>query len=146
MAAGAYTGQAGAHLNSLTGVPEQREGLDGVSFSGMYAWSASQLAFVALLVDANGNLLVSGSGGGGGGSVTQGTVPWVVLDLDETTRVDTSASPIIYSGSAAPGSSESASVWKIQRINTSNPVTTLYANGAATYVNSWTNRASLSYS
>jgi hypothetical protein len=72
----AWTGQAGSHLNATALTPEAQKGLNGIQFTGSYAWSASLLQYVPLSVDSSGNLLTSGSGGGGGGSVTQGTVPW----------------------------------------------------------------------
>jgi len=66
------------YQNSTSLLLEAQQGAGGVAFSGAYAFSASLLQFVPLLVDSSGNLLTSGGGGGGGGSVTQGTVPWVV--------------------------------------------------------------------
>lgn len=109
------------------------------------AWQAATLSYVSLNVDASGNLLTSG-GGGGGGSVTQGTTPWVTNTLDETSRIDSGTPPYVYTGSAAPGTSEGAAAWKITRTDTTGPIKVLYASGSASYTNIWTNRASLSYS
>jgi len=66
------------YTNATSNAGETQQGLQGIPFVSMWAWSASALAYVHLLADSSGNLLTSGSGGGGGGSVTQGTVPWVV--------------------------------------------------------------------
>jgi hypothetical protein len=52
-------------------------GTQGIPWVSCFAWQASTLSYVHLLVDSSGNLLVTGGGGGGGGSVTQGTTPWV---------------------------------------------------------------------
>lgn len=84
--------------------------------------------------------------GGGSGSVTQGTVPWVVDDLQLALQFDSSASPILYLGQAAPGSATSAAVWRIQKINTTSGVAITWADGAATFTQVWDNRASLTYS
>jgi hypothetical protein len=69
-------GTPNGYVNAVSNSGEAQQGLAGVSFVSIWAWSASSLAYVRLLADASGNLLTSG--GGGGGSVTQGTVPWVV--------------------------------------------------------------------
>lgn len=73
----------------------------------------------------------------------------IVRDLDETSRIDTtSTANVIYSGSAAPGSAESAAVWKITQTNlvAGMTISVLFASGAANYTNVWANRTSLSYS
>lgn len=46
------------------------KGSNAESFKVPMAWSATALAYVPLIVDASGNLQVSGGGGGGGGAVT----------------------------------------------------------------------------
>lgn len=85
------------------------------------------------------------TGGGGGGSVTQGTTPWVTDGQTYSTRVDTSASPIIYIGEAVVGSSESSAAWRIQKIDAS-VISIKWAGGSAAFNQVWTNRGSLSYS
>jgi hypothetical protein len=65
---------------------------------------------------------------------------------DETFRFDGSATPVLYIGVAPPGTAESAAGWKIMQVNTGSPLNILYAGGAATYVNQWSNRTGLSYS
>lgn len=87
-----------------------------------------------------------GGGGGGGGSVTQGTTPWVTDDYQLALRFDSTASPVLYLGQALPGSSESSSVWRIQKIDTTSGVSITWAGGAGTFTQQWSNRASLSYS
>ena len=53
----------------------------------------------------------------------------------------------MYIGTAVPGTATSTALWKIKKVVFSGASTTiLYANGAATAVNIWDNRASLSYS
>jgi hypothetical protein len=56
----------------------------------------------------------------------------------------------IYKGEAAIGSTEADSVWRISRTriddNTDGDVIEVWADGSAAFVNSWDNRASLSYS
>lgn len=54
----------------------------------------------------------------------------------------------VYAGSATPGSLTSASVWMITRLDTTDggEFPELHPNGKAEFVNSWDNRATLSYS
>ena len=111
---------------------------EGVNKVASYVWDSVNLVWVK---DTGG-----GGGGGGGGVVTQGTVPWVTDDRQLALRFDSSASPVLYLGQAAPGSAESSAVWRIQKIDTSSGVSMTWAGGAATYTNAWSNRASLSYS
>lgn len=59
------------------------------------------------------------------------------------TRTET-VGDVIYIGEAAIGSSESDSVWRIQRIDTAGVVETTWAGGGA-FVNAWDDRASLTY-
>lgn len=103
--------------------------------------------------------------GGSGGSVTvTNMVPAVETGLAKevtlqsidagiaalagefATRVDTSASPLIYLGLAAPGSASSAAVWQVTRFDTTVGVIQTYADGNTNFDNIWDNRASLSYS
>lgn len=60
-------------------------------------------------------------------------------EVDDTTA---------YRGEAAPGSSESASVWRIQRITfgADGDVTRQWADGDAEFDNQWSQRTTLSYS
>jgi len=74
----AQPAEPAGYVNATSAAGEAQQGLTGVPFVGIWAWSATALAYVHLLADSSGNLLTSGGGGGGGGSVTQGTVPWVV--------------------------------------------------------------------
>lgn len=67
-------------------------------------------------------------------------------DVVLTSRLDMTHKPILYAGEAAPGSAESAAVWRIWRVNTSVGATKEWANGAATFINKWTERTTLNYS
>lgn len=63
-----------------------------------------------------------------------------------TIRIDQVNATTIYRGEAEPGSSESMTVWRIQRITISGSSTTvLWAGGNKNFVNRWTDRASLTY-
>ncbi len=110
---------------------------ENVNKVATYVWDSVALSWVKA---------TQAGGGGGGGSVTQGTVPWVEDAVQLSVRFDGSASPVLYYGEAAPGSSESASVWRIQRIDTSSGVAIKWAGGSAVYNQAWSSRASLSYS
>ena len=62
-------------------------------------------------------------------------------------RVDVASASVTYVGKASLGSSESASVWQIQKISVSGNVTSiLWADGDASFDNVWADRGSLSYS
>lgn len=62
-------------------------------------------------------------------------------------RIDQVDANTIYRGEAEPGSSESMTVWRIQRISISGSNTTvLWAAGNKNFTNRWTDRASLIYS
>lgn len=63
-----------------------------------------------------------------------------------TIRIDQVDPETIYRGEAEPGSSESMTVWRIQRI-TITPTSTvvLWANGNRNFNNRWTDRLSLTY-
>lgn len=73
--------------------------------------------------------------------VTSGdTVP------DYTTLIDDVGSGVTYIGYAVPGTATSAASWKIKKlIESGDDAQVLFANGAATFVNIWDNRASLGY-
>jgi hypothetical protein len=109
---------------------------EGVNKVANYVWDSATLAWIKS----------TGSGGGGGGSVTQGTIPWIGDSVQAAVRFDSSASPILYYGEAAPGSAESSAVWRIQRIDTSSGVTITWPGGSAAYNQAWSNRAILFYS
>ena len=117
-----------------------------------------------------------GSGGGGIGTLTPGNVnaeptgiavvqggqvvnlPWsafisviagaVDMGIDNSRREDFATDTLLYRGEAAPGSAETAPVWKIKRIEFSpdGDVTTKFALGTSGYVHAWADRATLDYS
>ena len=61
-------------------------------------------------------------------------------------RYDDTADPICYLGEAVPGSLESDAVWRIKKIDFTGGASITFANGTATFVNKWSERAILSYS
>lgn len=63
----------------------------------------------------------------------------------ETTLRYEVAGSTIYVGQATPGSSEASSVWQIIKYDTSGG-SGKFADGDSNFDNSWTNRASLTYS
>lgn len=66
--------------------------------------------------------------------------------FEQSTRVDEASSTVTYFGFATVGSSEASSVWKIKKLEVSGSITSLkYADGNTNYDNSWSNRASLTY-
>jgi hypothetical protein len=71
-----------------------------------------------------------------------------VLFLEEAIRVDVASSTVTYVGNAKDGSATSDPVWKIKRLTSTagGNLVVDYANGNASYLNIWDNRASLSYS
>lgn len=64
------------------------------------------------------------------------------------TRTDFASSTVIYVGEAVPGTLDADASWRIKRLTIAgdDDVTTEWASGAATFVNAWADRASLSYS
>ena len=61
-------------------------------------------------------------------------------------RIEQVDANTIYRGEAEPGSSESMTVWRIQRITISGSSTSvLWASGNKNFTNRWTDRASLTY-
>jgi hypothetical protein len=81
-------------------------------------------------------------------SITDGSgSPIVSFGSSEvyTTRVDKPSDTIIYVGDAEVGSDESDAVWRIQKIDKTNPLSIKFADGNASFDNVWTNRASLTY-
>lgn len=72
------------------------------------------------------------------------------LGMGETNmarRVDFVGDTLIYRGEAAPGADETASVWRIKRIQfgVDGDVTETWADGVAEFAHVWTDRASLTY-
>lgn len=64
-----------------------------------------------------------------------------------TVRIDQVDANTIYRGEAAPGSSESMTVWRIQKIIFSGDTTSiLWAGGTNSFSYRWTERLTLSYS
>ena len=67
--------------------------------------------------------------------------------IEYTTRYEEVDATTTYLGEAAPGSSESAAVWRIKKLVTAGSLSSvLYANGTNNFNNAWTDRATLSYS
>ena len=63
-----------------------------------------------------------------------------------TSRLDSSHTPLLYAGEAAPSSAEADAVWRIWRVDISTGSTKLWANGSASFTNKWTERLILPYS
>ena len=74
------------------------------------------------------------------GTVNLGLTSQYTLRLDEATSV------ITYIGEAAAGASESASVWRIKKIDMTSGIIIKWADGNTNMDNVWTNRTSLNYS
>jgi hypothetical protein len=69
----------------------------------------------------------------------------VDTNVEYSVRLDnTSIQDIIFVGEAAIGSSETDSVWRIQKINTSSGVDIKWADGG-NFTNQWSNRLGLIY-
>ncbi len=63
-----------------------------------------------------------------------------------TTRVDDASTTVTYVGEAAFGGSESESVWRIKKLETTGTVLKiLWADGNDNFDNIWANRASITY-
>lgn len=63
-------------------------------------------------------------------------------------RIDFINDNLLYRGEATPGSTESASVWRIRQISISSvdsDIVEKWASGNAAFINSWSDRLSLSY-
>ena len=78
-----------------------------------------------------------------GGKGTLDTSPTLIEQQDWINGV------LIYEGWALPGTATSTAGWKIRKrlySSTGTPSGKAFAGGAATFVNVWNNRASLSYS
>ncbi len=61
-------------------------------------------------------------------------------------RVDTTVSNTIYIGQSAIGTANSAAIWQVKKIDTTNGADITWADGDSNYDNVWDNRASLTYS
>lgn len=69
-----------------------------------------------------------------------------VLPAKYTTLLDsTSTAGYVYVGEVAPGTAQSASAWRIQKINSTTGDTT-WADGVATFIKVWNSRTSYTYS
>ena len=141
---------------SLHGLDQVTNGLSpvGVSQNNLkianYVWNTDTLSWIPQS---------QGSGGGPTSDVnvlntvgltdTQlraSPVPVVVNPVTYTSRVDDTGTTI-YIGLAALASADGSSVWQIKRLTQEGTqLVTKWANGTNTFTNSWTNRASLSYS
>lgn len=72
-----------------------------------------------------------------------GAIP--TTDVALATRLDDSATPILYIGKAPVGSAESAAVWQIAKLDTSSGLIKTWA-GTAGFTQIWDDRTSLTYS
>lgn len=68
--------------------------------------------------------------------------------MSYATRYDQVSTTIAYKAEAAPGSSESAAVWRVSKLvfGTDGDVTVTWSGGVSDFAYSWTARAGLSYS
>jgi hypothetical protein len=66
----------------------------------------------------------------------------------ETTRIDVASSTVTYIGKASIGSSESAAVWKIQKLvsDVNGGLSILFVDGRSDSDSVWADRASYTYS
>lgn len=113
-----------------------------------YVWDTATLSWV--------RQSTGGTGTGGEVVVTNSSIPvsqngaWNVSITFPTysKRYDQADSTTAYLGNAAIGASEGSSVWQIQKLvfGVDGDVTVTWADGDNLFNNSWTNRASLSYS
>lgn len=97
----------------------------------------------------NGSLRLSdGITPGGIELATSGGGPGTDTDMVYTTRVDFVGEDIIYRAEADPGTLDSESFWRIKRITISNDGDMIeeWADGDASFNNSWTDRLTLNYS
>ena len=69
------------------------------------------------------------------------------MGVDYARREDFVGDTTLYRGEAAPGSLDSAAVWKIKRVTFSpdGDVTTQFAGGSSDFVHAWADRATLEY-
>ena len=67
-----------------------------------------------------------------------------IQETNETQFIDVVGNDI-YIGYAIPGTSTATSSWKIKRVNTTNPITILWADGSTLYNKKWDDRATYTY-
>jgi hypothetical protein len=61
-------------------------------------------------------------------------------------KLDTVSDSVVYVGEAAPGSPDSSPVWRIKKITSANDdVAIEWADGVATFIKKWTDRATYNY-
>lgn len=71
----------------------------------------------------------------------------IIFDLSLTNLIDDVSADVSYYGSALPGTSETATEWRIMKKTVSGTVTSYqWANGSAAFNVRWDQRASYSYS
>lgn len=123
-----------------------KDGEDGVSIVDVTV--AADNSLVVKLsngkeIDAGSLELLAGSGKGNvyHTSMRTNEVPVYAVRYDEISE------NLAYRGEAISGNTESALVWRIQKIEiVDNDVTITWANGATSFINAWTDRLSLIYS
>ena len=111
--------------------------VDNLNIRG-YVWNTASLSWNAMTqpVVKTDELTVAGSM-----EVTNFPVTELTLRLD-----DTSEANIMYLGEAATGSAENTFSWRIKKINMVTGLVTRWANGAATFINKWSEHLTLNYS
>jgi hypothetical protein len=60
-------------------------------------------------------------------------------------KIDERSATIMYIGEAASGTAATDSQWRIKRVDMSDGIEILFAEGVTTFSNPWTSRATLSY-
>lgn len=60
-------------------------------------------------------------------------------------QLDEASATVMYVGEAVAGSSASAAVWRIKKVDTTTGVVVLWADGDTGFDNVWADRATLSY-
>lgn len=89
-----------------------------------------------------------GGGSSGSGSIApflqNGALP--VSDVTLATRLDNSATPILYVGKAVVGSATSSAVWQISKLDTSSGLIKTWADGNADFDNVWDDILTITYS
>lgn len=114
-----------------------------------YVWDTATLSWIRQTQSA-------GGGGGGGDVNVVATVgltntqlraaPIDVKTGDYAERVD-DLGTTLYVGKASLGVDDSSSAWSIKRVQfVGNEIVTKWANGSNSFINSWSSRASYTYS
>lgn len=67
-----------------------------------------------------------------------------VQETNESQLIDVSGADI-YIGYAVAGTATSSASWKIKRVNTTNPISILWADSSTLYNKVWDNRSSYTY-